>query len=401
MKHNNKRMRVTLIVAMMVFTISLLAQNSTELNYGAIKNAPNMQWKCPDVEKYQEILYSLHNDDYKVYANNIKEKFELYSDPKSPSDKYLLTATTLNIENPLFNTENLLDHISKWVKGKEGWKVLDVDKTEKKISASSTVKIASNASFLYVNKVFISPTLIIQLVNDNTLLLSFMVDRYKNDEYNDNNLSRTYIAKISEVYPFVPKSSYKICYAKAYVSTYQYFWNFISDLRKDLNSNFSRDTKMLTQLHYAYSNDSLRLKYGEPTKVIADKTSTPDINAEMRFYEDAQKIVFMGKTINFKDIISCKIDDDPQFIPGRTTSYGTGISFFGFGFGGAETYSTPNKTIHNYVVDVKIDNLGTPFMRIATGQNEYKAKEIYSVFDYILRHQQSRKKTSSNRPKRK
>lgn len=36
----------------------------------------------------------------------------------------------------------------------------------------------------------------------------------------------------------------------------------------------------------------------------------------------------MGKTIGFKDIVSCKIDDDPSFIPGRTTTYGTGISFF-------------------------------------------------------------------------
>jgi hypothetical protein len=43
------------------------------------------------------------------------------------------------------------------------------------------------------------------------------------------------------------------------------------------------------------------------------------------------------------------------------------------------------------VVDVKIDNMGTPFIRIATGQNEHKATEIASTFEYILRHQESNK----------
>ena len=41
--------------------------------------------------------------------------------------------------------------------------------------------------------------------------------------------------------------------------------------------------------------------------------------------------------------VSSKIDDDPSFIPGRTTIYGTGISFFGFGFGAKETSSTASR----------------------------------------------------------
>ena len=104
----------------------------------------------------------------------------------------------------------------------------------------------------------------------------------------------------------------------------------------------------------------------------------------------------MGKTIDFKDIINCEVIDDPKFIPGYKTTYGAGISFFGFGFGGAETYATPDKTIHNFVVHIKIDNLVTPFVHIATGKNEQKAAEIASCFEYIIRHQQSKNNKKQN-----
>ena len=152
---------------------------------------------------------------------------------------------------------------------------------------------------------------------------------------------------------------------------------------------------MLNQLHYQYSQDSLKVKYGEPTKVFADQAVTPNIHKELRFYEDAKKIVFMGKTIDFKDIISCEIVDDPKFIPGRTTSYGLGFSIFGIGIGGADTYTTPDKTINSYVVNVKIDNMSTLLIYIATGQNEQKANEIATVLEYIMRHQDSSKSSTT------
>ena len=98
-------------------------------------------------------------------------------------------------------------------------------------------------------------------------------------------------------------------------------------------------------------------------------------------------------------IVSCKIDDDPSFIPGRTTTYGTGISFFGFGFGAKETSSTASRTIHNYVVNIKVDNLAAPYIRIVTGENEQKAREIASSFEYILRHQQTTPKKIVTRKK--
>ena len=370
----------------------LSAQMSQSISYQDTKSAPVMRWVCPEVEKYQDLLYSQRDDDYKVYANNIKNKIELFTNQEQPTDKYLLTQAILTIENPLYSTENLLNYISKWIKSsKKDWaKNLTIDIKEKRISAVANIFVASHATYVELFKVSVSPKLFIQLLEDNKLLISFSTNSYKNGVYDSHNkLSRTLNEKISEVFPFVQKSSHKNTYAKAYVGTYTYFWSFIADLRNELNANFTKDTKMLSQLHYEYSRDSLRTKYGEPTKVIADQTSTPDINKEIHFYESAQKFVFMGKTIDFKDIMSCEIVDDPQYIPGRSKTLGTGICIFGFGIGGAETVRTPDKTIHNYVVNVKIDDLGTPLIRIGTGQNEYKATEIASAFEYILRHQQS------------
>ena len=214
--------------------------------------------------------------------------------------------------------------------------------------------------------------------------------------------------KITDAYPFNENSRYKNTCAMAYVNTYKTFWRIIAELRQELNTNFTRDYVMMKQLQdaelklsaqqrYQYSNDSLKAKYGELTKMIASQTATPDIHSEMRFYEDAQKLVFMGKTIDFKDIVSCEIIDDPQFVPGKTTTYGGGLCFFGFLVGGKETRTTASKTIHNYVVDVEIDNMRTPFIRIATGDDEFKAKEISSVFEYIMRHQQSPKATGTQK----
>ena len=356
----------------MIFCIvGLQAQVPMGVSYEAARQAPDMKWVCPEIEKYLSLFNSIRNEDYKIYADNIKENIELYTDPSSPADKYLVTQAVLNIENPLFSTENLLNYISNWIKKNKGWEKakVDLDKENKKIVSSAAIHVASHSTFLDIYKVSVTPKLVILLIEGNQLLVSFSTDSYKNDVYDSHNkYCRTYREKISDAYPFAPKSSYKNTYSKAYVGTYLYFWNFISNLYNDLNTNYSRDAKMLAQLHYEYSKDSLVAMYGEPTKVIADQTISPDVNNEIHFYEKAQKVVFMGKTIDFKDIVSCDIVDDPQFIPGRSTTLGAGISFFGFGFGGAETYRTPDKTIHNYVVNVKIDSMVTPSSELLQGK---------------------------------
>jgi len=388
----------------MSFTLGISAQG---FKLEKTNQSSSMKWNCPEIKKYQELLFSLKNENFKIYASNVKENFELLSDPASPSEKYLVTQAILNIENPLFNTENLLNHIANWIKTNKVYKSwgehLNFDMDNKKITSAASIQVATHASYLNNYRVYVSPTLVIQLIENNQLMVLFMADSYKNIEYagSDNRLSRTFNEKISEVFPFVPKSSHKNTYAKAYVGTYLYFWSFIDDLKDDLNKNFTKDMKMLSKIQYEHSKDSLKAIYGEPTKIIADNMPTPDINRELRFYENAQRVVFMGKTIYFEEIISCEIADDPQYIPGRSTTYGAGLCIFGFGFGGAETYSTPGKTLHNYVVNVKIDNLAIPFIRIGTGSNEYKATDIASSFEYILRHQQDSKSSKTKKTRRK
>ena len=82
----------------------LSAQMSQSISYQDTKSAPAMRWVCPEVEKYQDLLYSQRDDDYKVYANNIKNRIELFTNPEQPTDKYLLTQAILTIENPLYST---------------------------------------------------------------------------------------------------------------------------------------------------------------------------------------------------------------------------------------------------------------------------------------------------------
>ena len=386
------RKRLLTFLTLVLLTESLSAQTPAGLSYQTVKDNPSMKWVCPEIDKYQKLLYSLRNQNYKVYADNVKSQIQLVSDPSDPSYKYLVTQAILKIENPLYDQQNLRDYLISWLKNNSEYgKIIEIDKENNSISATATINVAVHSGFIDIYKAYIYPSLVIKLVETDKLLVSFVVSKYKIDECSDNRVSRTHTERISEVYPFNPKSSHKNTYATAYVKTYQYFWDFISNLCNSLNTDFLRDSKMLAQLHYQYSRDSLVAKYGDPTKVIDGLSKTVDIHNEMYFFEEAKKIVFMGKTLDFKDVMSCEIVDDPTFIPGRSTTTGAGLFFFGIGLGGAETRRTADRTIHNYVVDVKMDNLRIPLIRVATGQNEYKATEIATVFEYILRHQDSTK----------
>ena len=383
------------------FNMAAFGQTPTGVSYGQVCRSEPMQWNCPAVETYLDIIDSLleKTNDYKDCAVKLKEKFGLYNSTSKPGERYIASQAIIQIDNPVYDTDNLLNHIAAWVQTKNEWhKNIKTDKADKEISGMTTVNVANHGGWASVYKMYTSPSLVIQILDKDKLLVSFMAANFKMNEVNSNNTTaHTSDVKITDVFPVVPKSSYKNSYAKAYIGTYQYFWKFIGELRNDLNKNFTRDTKLLTQLRYEHASDSLKAIYGEPTNIISHLSTTLDVNNEIRFYENAQKVVFMGKTINFKDIISCVIDDDPQFIPGHSYTYGAGLSFFGIGIGGAETTTTPDKTIHNYVVKVKMDNLKIPFIYIATGQDEHKATEIQSSFEYIMRHQQPRKATGAKK----
>lgn len=350
-------MRFKIVISMMLILMYNTNVFAGDISYKDVCNAPRMSWNCSDIEHYQGILNSLSDVDYRVYATRLKEKFQLVANPNEPSQKCLMTGTEINIDNPLFKTSNLLNHISKWLNNRnEGWgKELKINEEERTILSRNIngVFITAYQSFGNNCKIAIHPALVIQLKDSNKLEICLATAIYTKYSYSSDGTSLfdKISYNVTDVYPFAAKSSYKRTFGQAYVSTYKYFWNFIASLVDDLNTNFYRDSEMANELHYQFSKDSLYTSYGSPSKIIAFGKPSTDIDTELRFYEHAQKIVFMGKTINFKDIISCNVVDDPQFIPGHSTTYGAGISFFGIGFGGADTYSTPTKTIHNYVVD--------------------------------------------------
>ena len=395
--------RIVATLAMVFFTIGLFAQNPSGITYRKAISAPPMQWVCPEIEKYTNLLKSLQNDDEKVYAKNVMWRIDLVENPHVPNDKYIVTRALLKIENPMFNPENLINYIDKWIKSEKKWKITNKDMAKKMITYSPSINVASwipNPFNSY--KATINPILSIYLVENNGLMVEFVVNRYTITE--NTALNRTY--KVTEMFPFVEDSKYKNTCALAFVNTYKTFWDFISKLHHELNSHFcidraminqlqDQEIKMANQLRYKRSDDSLRAIYGELTKMLADESPTPDVNKELRFYEAAKKLVFMGRTIDFKDIYRCEIIDDPEFIPGRTTTTGGVIYFWGIGVGNKQTTKTPDKVIHNYVVDVEIDNLRTPFIRISTGHNQVIAKDIAGSFNYILRHKKDSNNTNS------
>ena len=110
------RKRLLTFLTLVLLTESLSAQTPAGLSYQTVKDNPSMKWVCPEIDKYQKLLYSLRNQDYKVYADNVKSQIQLVSDPSDPSYKYLVTQAILKIENPLYDQQNLRDYLISWLK---------------------------------------------------------------------------------------------------------------------------------------------------------------------------------------------------------------------------------------------------------------------------------------------
>ena len=132
-----KKLFITLMTVILCGVCN--AQQPKGISYEEAKNAPSMQWVCPEISKYQNLIKSLRDDDCLVYANNVKEKIEPVTSPSSPNEKLLVTQAILTITNPLFHTENLLNYIEAWIKKNKGWEKtkIEVDKVNKKITIAT------------------------------------------------------------------------------------------------------------------------------------------------------------------------------------------------------------------------------------------------------------------------
>ena len=68
-------MRLKTMIIMMLIIMSDINILAGNISYTDVRNAPNIRWKCPDVEQYQSVLYSLRDNDFRVYATKLKDKF--------------------------------------------------------------------------------------------------------------------------------------------------------------------------------------------------------------------------------------------------------------------------------------------------------------------------------------
>jgi hypothetical protein len=394
-----KRSSMMLIAGLVMLnfiTAPIFAQSQTESKWLQAKQAPIMQWSCPKINSTLAQIKSLSNNDDRVYATNILKRFGLSENLPASTAEMIIQSAVFTTDAPLFKPENLLNHIAAYLKKQTGWgkePKINLDKLTLEVNGDK-IKVGGYSSFLDYFRASVSPTLLVQIIDGNKLIITMGVGDYLIEDRSNSQLKDSYTLRVIESFPCVEKGKSRNTCASAFVGTYGYIWEFFSKLINELNEGFVRDQQYLKELHYDYACDSLNTKYGSPTSIIKDPTAQYDVDREMRFYEDAQKVVYMGKTINFKDIMSCFIDDDVSYTPTHISSSAAGISIFGFGIGGSETTVYGNSKRHNYVVKIDIDNLSTPHLYLVTGSNAGKANEIAASFDYILRHQKKASQTS-------
>lgn len=369
----------------------------------------SMRWSSPYLDENITRLSSLADDDTRTYAKNIKENISLMTSPQDANLKFISVSQTLEISNPYYDKSNLLNHIYQWIlNGHKEWKnsiTLDLDAGCIECTSVVFKNIANYVGFFEDSKVSAKSNVVFQLIDSSHLQIIvatpyFVLETYSTGSSSGtrNRLLMSKTSLITDVYPWKEKSQKAKAYALAYVNTYKTFYNFISKCLADLNDHFSEDKAYVKKLRYENSTDSLKSIYGEPTNIL--ELGNMDINKEIRIYEQAEKVLLMGKTLSFKDIKKCTIEDDPTIIPGKKTTVGGGVGIFFVALGGSETYTNPDKTIHNYTVNIESNSFSCPLMRIVTGRNQSLAKQIEAYMQLIIDRNKT-KTTNSKKTSRK
>lgn len=93
------------------------------------------------------LLYSLSNDDYKIYAENVKKRFPLKIDESNVSEKFIATTAIFTIESPLYKSENLLNHVASWLQNQNGLKIKKINLAEHLIDVEGTINVATHPAF--------------------------------------------------------------------------------------------------------------------------------------------------------------------------------------------------------------------------------------------------------------
>ena len=158
---------------------------------------------------------------------------------------------------------------------------------------------------------------------------------------------------------------------------------------------------------YRSQKQSFLLENGIPDKSIILKTN--EIDSEIHVYESNKTIFIMGKRYQFKDILSCTIDDNPRTIKGKITALKKtdnrnviGRSIVGGAIGGStgaviggatarqnmEFVQEDDKFIHDYSIIISVNSISNPIIRIHTEEDAGLTNEIVGLMNVIISRNQ-------------
>ena len=170
--------------------------------------------------------------------------------------------------------------------------------------------------------------------------------------------------------------------------------------RKAIQIQEKKDIKERERQNKIAEYESL---YGECTKII----SNPDDSRQdfVRVYEKSSVIIINDEKYDFNEIIGYNLSDNSKVIKGEISSSTTtsnasaiGRAVVGAALGGVagaviggatakqktEYQQGIDKTIHDYTVNINVNRLSEPLVRLHIGENEDIANEVAALINAIV-----------------
>lgn len=143
-------------------------------------------------------------------------------------------------------------------------------------------------------------------------------------------------------------------------------------------------------------------QYGQCTKVISNPS---DFSHDIRVYEESSVIILNGEKYYFNEIIGYNLSDNSKVIKGEISSSTStsnasalGRAVVGAALGGVagaviggatakqktEYQQGIDKTIHDYTVNINVNRLSEPLVKLHIGENEDIANEIAALINAIV-----------------
>jgi hypothetical protein len=143
-------------------------------------------------------------------------------------------------------------------------------------------------------------------------------------------------------------------------------------------------------------------QYGQCTKVISNPS---DSSHDIRVYEESSVIILNGEKYYFNEIIGYNLSDNSKVIKGEISSSTStsnasalGRAVVGAALGGVagaviggatakqktEYQQGIDKTIHDYTVNINVNRLSEPLVKLHIGENEDIANEVAALINAIV-----------------